>query len=408
MSGSPDYRVALDVYNGPLDLLLFLIKRDEVDIYDIPISRITEQYLEYVKIIEHVDPEAAGMFLVLAATLMEIKSRTLLPKPPVVEDDEELDDPRLELVRQLLEYKKFKDAARTLDDRAEEHAKKFPRKPVLPPDEEDEYELENLDVWNLFEAFNSLLKQIGVGEYKHKVGIDDTPISLHAEDILDSLERSGGQQRFSEVFAGRDRGEMIGLFLALLELIRQRRIRAKQDRPFAEIDIVLIDRTPLDEVPELDASQEEAEYSDRPFSLSPMQSEEELDAAMEESAGDDELDRIELTLNRMEAEEAATSHRHEEEDAADGTDDEEGNAVDAGDANAGEAAAPDGPGSPDASDASDEASARDAGGAIMSRSRESIPVAPGDAASPVVPRNGTEAEEAQLPTQPEESSHETQ
>lgn len=397
MSGSPDYRVALDVYNGPLDLLLFLIKRDEVDIYDIPISRITEQYLEYVKIIEHLDPEAAGMFLVLAATLMEIKSRTLLPKPPVVEDDEEMDDPRLELVRQLLEYKKFKDAARTLDDRAEEHAKKFPRKPVLPEVEEDEYELENLDVWNLFEAFNSLLKQIGAGEYKHKIGIDDTPISLHAEDILDSLERAGGQQRFSEVFAGRDRGEMIGLFLALLELIRQRRVRAKQHRPFAEIDIVLIDRTPLDEVPEFDASQDEAEEFDRPFSLNPMQSEEELDAALAESAGDDELDRIERTLNRMEAEEAATSHRHEEDtdgaEESDGTEssnpEPSGSADDAalGEANG-----------PVAKDSMDGASATGVDGLAVSKSRDSILLPPRGSSDAAPPKTNY----------PEESSHEAQ
>jgi len=397
MSGSPDYRVALDVYNGPLDLLLFLIKRDEVDIYDIPISRITEQYLEYVKLIEHLDPEAAGMFLVLAATLMEIKSRTLLPKPPVAEDDEEMNDPRLELVRQLLEYKKFKDAARTLDDRAEEHAKKFPRRPVLPEVEEDEYELENLDVWNLFEAFNSLLKQIGGGEYKHKVGIDDTPISLHAEDILDSLERAGGQQPFSEVFAGRDRGELIGLFLALLELIRQRRIRAKQDRPFAEIDIVLIDRTPLDEVPEFDASQDEAEESDRPFSLSPMQVEEELDAAMAESAGDDELDRIERTLNRMEAEEAATSHQHEEE--ADGTEERDGtessNPKPSGGADDAALGAANGLVPTDSMNDSQESGVD---GSAVSKAKDSLLLPPRGASDAAPPHSN----------HPEESSHETQ
>ena len=113
-----DYRVALDVYHGPVDLLLFLIKRDEIDIYDIPISHITTQYLQYVQLLEKIDPEVVSEFLVLAATLMEIKSRTLLPRPPASEDDEEIEDPRLELVRQLLEYKRFKDAAHSLGEAA--------------------------------------------------------------------------------------------------------------------------------------------------------------------------------------------------------------------------------------------------------------------------------------------------
>ena len=111
-----EYKVELDAYNGPLDLLLYLIRRSEVDIYDIPIAQVTEQYVAYVTLLQNLDPDVAGDFLVMAATLMEIKSRTLLPRPPVEDDDEDdLTDPRLELVRQLLEYKKFKDAARTLD-----------------------------------------------------------------------------------------------------------------------------------------------------------------------------------------------------------------------------------------------------------------------------------------------------
>jgi len=395
MSASADYRVALDVYNGPLDLLLFLIKRDEVDIYDIPISHITEQYLEYVRLIEHLDPEAAGTFLVLAATLMEIKSRTLLPKPPIAEDDEEMADPRLELVRQLLEYKKFKDAARTLDHRAEEHARKFPRKPVLPEMEEEEYELENLDVWNLFEAFNALLKQIGGGEYKHYVGVDDTPITLHAEDILDSLERAGGRQQFSEVFGGRDRGEMIGLFLALLELIRQRRVGATQERPFAAIDIVRIDRTPLDRVPSFDAS-EDADAEELP-AFEPAMPVSDLDddtsdaSSSDPARGDDELDEIERTLSRMETEEAAASRgREAHEDAS--VDD------------------------PANGDGSNGDPATEAGGPIVSRPKDSIPVNAGPhgaqpaAAAPEEPEDD-ETHPAKIRSdagQLEEPMHETQ
>lgn len=260
-----EYRVALDVYHGPLDLLLFLIKRDEVDIYDIPISRITEQYLKYVDLLKALDPEAVSEFLVLAATLMEIKSRMLLPKPPVEEGDEEIIDPRLELVRQLLEYKKFKDAARSLEDSAIERALRFERRPVLPEGAPDEVALESLDIWDLFDAFNRLLGQIGKVGAVHQVGVDDTPISLHAEDIVDSIGRSGGTQNFEDIFTGRTRAEMIGLFLALLELIRQRRVRAMQDRPLGPILIRLLDPTPLDRVEEAPEEAVETEVVPGPF-----------------------------------------------------------------------------------------------------------------------------------------------
>lgn len=242
-----EYRVTLDAYNGPLDLLLFLIRRDEIDIYDIPISRITAQYVEYVEALEKLDPEAAGEFLVLAATLIEIKSRTLLPKPPIEEDEEELLDPRSELVRQLLEYKKFKDAAYSLEDAAEERANRFERRPALPVSDPSEIELDNVEVWDLFEAFNRILDQIGKKSAVHTVSKDDTPMALHAADILDVLQRGDGSEEFIAVFAGRNRAQMVGLFLALLELIRQHRVRARQDGAMGPILLVLLDPTPLDE-----------------------------------------------------------------------------------------------------------------------------------------------------------------
>lgn len=248
-----DYKVALDVYNGPLDLLLFLIRRDEIDIYDIPIARITGQYVQYVEMLRELDPEIASEFLVLAATLMEIKSRTLLPSPPPDEGDEEITDPRLELVRQLLEYKKYKDAAYSLEEAAGEQARKYARRPTLPPRPQDETELDNLQIWDLFDAFNRLLEQIGRRGAVHEVDVDDTPVALHAADIVDSIERAGGGEKFEDIFAGRTRGEMIGLFLALLELIRQQRVRATQERPFGPILIVLLDPTPLDKIDEAGA-----------------------------------------------------------------------------------------------------------------------------------------------------------
>ncbi|MCO6437696.1 MAG: segregation/condensation protein A [Phycisphaerae bacterium] len=293
-----DYKVALDVYNGPLDLLLFLVRREEVDIYEIPIARVTEQFLAYVSLLEEIDPEAAGDFLVLAATLVEIKSRTLLPKPPPEEDGEEMIDPRHELVRQLLAYKTFKDAARDLGDRAFERSLRHERQPAEPVSAPDEIELDNLEVWDLFAAFNRLLEQTGKRSAVHHVRIDETPIALHADDILDSLQRAGGSQPFSDIFQGRSRPEMIGLFLALLELIRRRRVRATQERHASPILLVLLDATPVEEPleetpaeenesPTLPADLKEPESGAAPASAEDRETADQSEFEYPDTAGED-------------------------------------------------------------------------------------------------------------------------
>ncbi|MFQ6048989.1 MAG: segregation and condensation protein A, partial [Phycisphaerae bacterium] len=246
------YRVQLDIYNGPLDLLLYLIRREEVDIYDIPIARITEQYCQYVELLKAIDPNAAGEFLVMAATLMLIKSQTLLPAPPADQSDAEPFDPRAELVRQLLQYKQFKDASRSLGLAAQVQALRFGR---LPSDQSarsrHEVELEDLQLWDLLTAFNRLMQQVGHTDVSHQVVYDDTPVALHAADILDRLSREGSLS-FLAIFAGRSRAEMIGLFLALLELILQQRVRVEQQGLFGPIYIHLLDPRPIvlaDELP---------------------------------------------------------------------------------------------------------------------------------------------------------------
>lgn len=242
-----DYSVQTDVYNGPLDLLLYLIRRDEVDIYDIPIARVTEQYCRYVETLAAVDPNVAGDFLVMAATLMEIKSRMLLPRPPVEEGGEEdLSDPRLELVRQLLEYKKFKDASFELGAAAQMQAMKWSRIPardVIP--KSNAVDLEDVQIWDLVAAFNQLMSSIGAKAATHDVLFDDTPISLHATDLLDRLVREGRDLGFEEVFIGRTKVEMIGLFLALLELIRQKRVAVRQELLHGPISIALLSAEPI-------------------------------------------------------------------------------------------------------------------------------------------------------------------
>lgn len=241
-----DYKVQLDSYSGPLDLLLYLIRRDEIDVYDIPISRVLGQYLEYVKLLEELDPDTAGEFLVMAATLMEIKSRLLLPKPPP--ESSESDgwlDPRADLVRQLLAYRSFRDAAEGLNQMAAVRSQRFARVPPELAGDEEQVDLEDLQIWDLMAVFNKLLAAVGRGRAEHEVVYDDTPITLHATDILDRLQREGLSVRFERIFEGRTRGEMIGLFLALLELIRQDRVRVEQAEQFGPITLHLIDATPI-------------------------------------------------------------------------------------------------------------------------------------------------------------------
>jgi segregation and condensation protein A len=245
-----EYRVNLPVYNGPLDLLLYLIRRDEVDIYDIPIAKVTDQYLRYVELLKALDPNLAGDFLVMAATLMEIKTRLLLPAREQDEGEAEgaEADPRAELVRQLLQYKQFKDAAGDLREAAEQQAMRFPRRPAEPEElTEREYDLEDVQVWDLLDAFDRMMKSIGQDLRQHEVIYDDTPVELHAADIRDRLEREGSLT-FRQVFEGRTtRSEIIGLFLALLELVRQEVILAAQEGNFHEIQLHLNPEPPSDE-----------------------------------------------------------------------------------------------------------------------------------------------------------------
>ncbi len=229
-----DYRVKLEIYNGPLDLLLYLIRRDELDIHDIPIADITDQYCAYVDTLKLIDPDLAGEFLVMAATLMEIKTRMLLPRPESEEEGEAF-DPRAQLVRQLLEFKAFKDAAGNLRDAAAEQALRFPRRPAELLEEGDGKDLEEVQIWDLVEAFNALMTAIGQDLRATAIIYDDTPIELHCADILDRLSREGNLT-FREIFLGRtSRTELVGLFLALLELIRRRAVYIEQQASFGEI-----------------------------------------------------------------------------------------------------------------------------------------------------------------------------
>jgi segregation and condensation protein A len=249
-----EYRVELEVYNGPLDLLLYLIKRDELDIYDIPIAKITDSYLGYVSMLrdiksrEGLDINVAGDFLVMAATLMEIKSAMLLPKAPAVQQNQgptaaqEITDPRYELVQQLLEYKRLKDSATLLERKQQEHESRFPRVPAVREGEADEpppVDLDEVQIWDLLAAFDRLMKEVGSRKPRyHEVLYDDTPIDLHAADIEDRLKREHKLTLRQLITGRKSRSEMIGVFLALLELIREKKILVEQNQVQDELEIV--------------------------------------------------------------------------------------------------------------------------------------------------------------------------
>ncbi len=239
-----DYRVNLDIFAGPLDLLLYLVRKEEVDIYDIPISKITDQYLQYIELIKSFDMDLAGDFLVMAATLMQIKSAMLLPKADTESvGDDDIGDPRKELIRQLLEYKKFKDAANMLNAVADEHVERFGRPDTViqqfKTEKEPEVDLEQVTIWDLLEAFDMVCKAIGNPPDISKIK-DDTPIDLYQVEILHRLQTEGPLifQRIFESCIKTAPGDtrnkrlvLVGHFLAILELIREKLISFEQPTP---------------------------------------------------------------------------------------------------------------------------------------------------------------------------------
>jgi len=246
------YKVDLEDFSGPLDLLLYLIRQDEVEITNIPIARITDQYLQHLDLIQQINMNVAGEFILMAATLMEIKSRMILPRPER-EGEEEPEDPRSDLIRQLIEYKKFKDAARSLAARADEQARKFPRGaaavlglPDRPANEELPLELGEISVWDLMAAFKVILSQTTLDSTRHVV-LGEKPATAHCNDLLDELRTRGSATLRELLDPAAGRLALLHAFVALLELIRRRRVRAEQGAEHGEIRLVLLDDTPVSE-----------------------------------------------------------------------------------------------------------------------------------------------------------------
>ncbi|MBM3970562.1 MAG: chromosome segregation protein ScpA [Planctomycetes bacterium] len=237
-----DYRVNLPRFSGPLDLLLYLVRRNELDLLDLPIAEITAQFQRYLAAIQFLDLDLAGEFVVMASTLLEIKSRQALPN---TEEEEEVpvepvDDPRSGLIQQLLEYKRFKEAAKALEERAAESLERYPRLSDERPDavrDPSADRIKGVELWDLVSALSRVLERRVIQE-ESKIRYDDTPISVYIEQIGAKV-REAGRVRFTTLFDNASqRSRIIGIFLAILELLRHQGFRADQADAFGEIWIL--------------------------------------------------------------------------------------------------------------------------------------------------------------------------
>jgi len=233
------YKIKMDIFEGPLDLLLYLIKKEEVDIYDISLERITREYLEYIHTFKMLNIELASEFILMAATLMYIKSRSLLPKavqPP--EEEAEDDDPRWDLIRQLIEYKKFKDAAEFLSLREGEQNRFFPAQPEPPPapDHTPKNELE-LSIFDLIRAFRKVLRRFEEEHFFGEIADERFTVGDKIDFLLQSIQ-PGESILFENLFENAaSRTEVIVTFLAVLELMKMNQFVIRQTHSLGEITV---------------------------------------------------------------------------------------------------------------------------------------------------------------------------
>lgn len=242
------YRVQLNNFEGPLDLLLFFIKRDELDIYDIPISYITNQYLEYVTLMEELDLDVASEFILMASMLMSIKAKMMLPREE--DEDEEIDeaDPRYELVQKLLEYKRYKEMAIKMADIDEETRKRYKRG---YPDADDVAQqatgeaLKDVTLFDLISAFRKVLTDIERQSIVHKVSKVEATVEEQAEFVLNTLSKSGRQTFTSLCKDLTNRVVIVVTFLAILEMIKEQQINLFLEEDPSDF---YIDLKPVDEI----------------------------------------------------------------------------------------------------------------------------------------------------------------
>jgi segregation and condensation protein A len=233
-----DFRVQLDVFRGPLDLLLFLVRKHELDVRDLPIALVTEQYLQHLEVLQQLDVNDVGDFLELASLLIEIKSQLVLPHAG--EEAESWGDPRDGLVERLLEYKRYKDAASMLDERSRDWQQHYPRLASdLPPREIDPagQPIQEVELWDLVSAMGRILRESQAVQ-PATIVYDETPIHAYMRKLHHQLAESR-RVAFSDMFEpGMHKSAIVGVFLAVLELVRHHGVRAEQENLHSEIWIV--------------------------------------------------------------------------------------------------------------------------------------------------------------------------
>ena len=272
-----NYRIDLDIFAGPMDLLLYLVRKDEVDIYDIPIAKVTNQYLHYIELLQQLDIDFAGEFLVMAATLMEIKSAMLLPRAePDQVDEDEGTDPRAALVRQLLEYKRFKDAANRLHAAADKHGERYNRpdniiSQLTPEDRRRDVDMEQVSVWDLLEAFDAICRATGQIAKISNI-LDDTPIDLYQIDILHRLQTEGAMSFHRVLEKQNNRLALVGQFLAILELVKGRLVGVSQEAGSTDLFIHPLTDEPAEQAVQriiMTGENMEEPFEDEPDETSP-------------------------------------------------------------------------------------------------------------------------------------------
>jgi segregation and condensation protein A len=233
------YTIKLQEFEGPLDLLLFFIKRDELDIYNIPISRITKEFLEYIHYLETLDLEVAGEFLVMAADLMQIKVRMLLPPEP---GEEEEQDPRANLVKRLVEYKRFKEAAVGMASQEEAQRKIYYRSyfesdPRVTTEEEEDQSLRDVSLFDLISSFKFAIERMPK-KFVHEIVRLNVTLEEQIDFVVDFFSRRSEATFYELVKDMTEKIRVVVTFMALLELIRSQRIVVRQAEPFGEVSIM--------------------------------------------------------------------------------------------------------------------------------------------------------------------------
>lgn len=256
------YEVKLEAFSGPLDLLLHLIHRLEIDIYDIPMAQLTAQYMDHIHAMQELELNEASEYLVMAATLLAIKSRMLLPIHEGEVDDSDFEieqqDPRDELVARLIEYKKYKEAAITLQQYETERALVYTRPPTdLTPFIQEEQQLTlfdaNVNVYDMLAAFQKLLRRKQLTKPLHtRIARQEISVKDKMRDVMSALKNTGGRALFSELFSAEDKATLIVTFLSLLELMKRQIVIVEQQHNFEDFTILLEKEDLIDEFDDID------------------------------------------------------------------------------------------------------------------------------------------------------------